>query len=144
MHALSPQNKIYHAGSRPYNMLLTALHVFPLLSPDTCFSTLGTGLPLVNSDVSSRPCHRLHVFPRMRPVKYFVIGYIYPAHVTGHLVLRLVTRLHVCPRLGTCTSFPALVSSYMQAFKLLLNRLRPVYVARFLLFIANCMFSCIR
>ena len=76
--------------------------------------------------MSSRPCHRLHVFPRMRPVtpvKYFVtqvIGYIYAALVTVYLVLRLVTRLHMVLRLGPRTSFPAQVIGHIFDSPLLL------------------------
>ena len=95
--------------------------------------------------LGSSPCHQVTCVPALRSVYKFSRAR-YRLHFlrSCYQLLRLVTRSHVFPRLGTCTSFPALVSSYMQVFPPLLNRLRPVYVARFPLFITNCMFSCIR
>ena len=64
--------------------------VFPALAP---------------SEVFSRACHQLHVFPRLAPVTCFL------ALVTGYMISpawRNWHQLHFSTRLATVTSFPAL------------------------------------
>ena len=66
--------------------------------------------------LGSSPCHQVTCVPALGSVyKFSRASYRLHFLRSCYQLLRLVTRSHVFPRLGTCTSFPALVSSLIHA-----------------------------
>ena len=76
-------------------------HVFPPLSPVSCFPALGTGV------MFSRAWHRCHVFSRLALVLCF------PALGTSAMFSRAWQWCHVFPRLAPVSCFPALDTGVM-------------------------------